>query len=168
MPTTRRTGGGTQRRRRLEEAPLPPVEPHPLPADDEDEPDLEFLVYQMHPEFLTDDDEDEDEEVESEQAERRILHIRTHVVVENQIRDSRSPFVAEAVSILEGAGVDPHDARHLLGEIVMHHVWASVRDGRPYDPEAHQRDVSEMVARRLEEATKSRTKRTRRKAPPRA
>ena len=152
---------------RLVDAPPSLAEPHPLPAAVEDEPDLEFLVYQMHPELLT-DDEDEDEEVESERAERRILHVRKHVVVENLIRDPRSPFVAEAVSTLEAAGIDSHEVRHLLGEIVMHHAWASVRDGNPYDPEAHRQDVGEMVARRLEEGAKSQGKRSRRKVPPRA
>ncbi len=72
------------------------------------------------------------------------LHVQLHLVVENQILDREPPFVAEAAEAMERAGMDPHDVRHYLAEIMAHQVHVAL-SGQPYDKEQHRERVEELL-----------------------
>lgn len=73
-----------------------------------------------------------------------MLHVQMHMVVENQILNREPPFVAEAAEALEAAGMDPHEVRHRLAEIVMHQVHAAM-SGQAYNQDQHRAAVEKLV-----------------------
>lgn len=75
-----------------------------------------------------------------------ILHITTHVVIENQIASGDPPETGQAVAELERRGFSHHEAVHRVGMALMEEIWHMLREERVFDP-AHYTDLIAKILR---------------------
>ena len=77
------------------------------------------------------------------------MHLRMHMIVEEQIRGGTPDFVGEAVLRLERAGVHPHEVRHLLALPVVYQTYAAIQEGSRYNEDEHRLAVEEILSEHL-------------------
>jgi hypothetical protein len=73
------------------------------------------------------------------------LHAALHVTVENQLAERYAPAVA-ALDRLTASGMDRHDAVHAIASVAAAQMQYVLREGRPFDHEAYERDLTALTA----------------------
>lgn len=126
-----------------------PVQPPgwPPPQPDEDEDERRHRILGQHPQYHRAIEQGKNV-FEGGQEVNPAAHIHVHLVVENQILERNPAFVAEAAEELERAGMDAHEVRHRLAEIVAVQLH-TVLSGQPFSLDQHRQAVQELLAREL-------------------
>jgi hypothetical protein len=73
------------------------------------------------------------------EGENPFLHIAMHTVIERQIADRNPPETDQALFRLTRAGIDRHDALHLIASVFSELLWGRLRDRKPFDTATYRR-----------------------------
>ncbi len=78
------------------------------------------------------------------------LHIHFHEVIEKQISEENPPETRQTLDRLVAGGVDPHEARHRIAEVLVHQLYARLNPpigvSPPEDPAASYRAALAKLA----------------------
>lgn len=65
-------------------------------------------------------------------------------VVENQLRDNDPPISRITLSRLIEAGYTREQAKEKIAAVVIGHIYDMMKDGKPFDGAAYERDLKEL------------------------
>jgi hypothetical protein len=122
-------------RKRREQLPVEPVEAQI--AD----------VVQVHPEYqpaLEQGDQMLDKDFQPEAgATNPFLHMGLHLAIRDQVATDRPAGIKAAFAALLAKQASPHDAEHVLIELLAEALWNAQRNGAPPDERAYLARVRE-------------------------
>jgi hypothetical protein len=89
-------------------------------------------------------DELTDEEIE-QGGVNPILHVTTHLTIENQIADENPKEVRRVVEALMQQGLSRHEAIHQVGRVLSEEIFHLLNDERPFDEAGYIRKLRRLV-----------------------
>jgi len=162
--------------RRLQDIPaLPPHAPQALvdlweaargPGGIDSDTEVQGLAMLDHPEFYALwDHVDELPDPLAIGGMNPHLHLITHQILENQLRQDNPPAAAEALAHLESIGVDRHRAAHLIMEGISGDIFTALKRQAPVPPEPYLHHLARLSAAQAQSRVISLAKRPGRNDP---
>ncbi len=85
--------------------------------------------------------------VVDEKGTNPFLHLVMEVALENQIESGEIPEVKQALSFLIESGMEKHEARHAVLNVMVEEMWHVLREKRVFNVESYRRKLKKLMKR---------------------
>lgn len=101
--------------------------------------------HEEYREYWENFDKYRDYEFDPETEVNPFLHVTIHHIIETQIRRATPPQIERIFQSLKDIGKERNDAIHLMGTVLVTHLFDSMKEEKPFDELAYVRDMTEML-----------------------
>jgi len=85
--------------------------------------------------------------VVDEKGTNPFLHLVMEVALENQLESGEIPEVKQALSFLIESGMEKHEARHAILNVMVEETWHVLREKRAFNVASYKRKLKKLMQR---------------------